>query len=122
MVWCAAESKYRCMRCGISSDMVNMPGKCEGPRWLGKDSDPELEGMGNTHQGGNDMVRRVDPNGEVLVWCRRRSGCTRCCLGPKLMNRCRPEKQDRKGARQKRERVENRRGEEEELLGQLARG
>ena len=37
-------------------------------------------------------MRRVDPNGETLVWCRKWSGCARCRLEPKLMNRCRPER------------------------------
>ena len=40
------------------------------------------------------MVRRVDPNGEALVWCRRCSGYARRRLGLELMNRCRPEKKD----------------------------
>ena len=38
------------------------------------------------------MVRRVDPNAEALVWCRR------CSVppGPELMNRCSPDKKDSK--------------------------
>ena len=27
--------------------------------------------MGKTHLAEHDMVRRVDPNGEALVWCRK---------------------------------------------------
>ena len=38
--------------------------------------------------------KKVDPNGEALVWCRECSGLPCCRLGPKLMNRCRPEKKD----------------------------
>ena len=37
------------------------------------------------------MVRRVDSN---LVWCRKCSDHAKCRLGPKLMNRCRPEEKD----------------------------
>ena len=33
------------------------------------------------------MVRRVDASGEVVVWCRTRSGCSRGRLGSKLRNR-----------------------------------
>ena len=42
------------------------------------------------------MVRRVDPHGKALVWCRKCSCHARCRLGPKLMVRCRPEKMDTK--------------------------
>ena len=42
------------------------------------------------------MVRREDPTGEASVWCGKCSGCARCRLGRKLMNRCRPEKIDTK--------------------------
>ena len=37
--------------------------------------------------GSHDMVRRVDASGEVVVWCRTRSGCSRGRLGSKLRNR-----------------------------------
>ena len=33
------------------------------------------------------MVRRVGASGEVVVWCRTRSGCSGGRLGSKLMNR-----------------------------------
>ena len=42
------------------------------------------------------MVRRVDPNGEAQVWCRKCSGYGRCRLEPTLMIRCRPAKIDTK--------------------------
>ena len=29
--WCAAASKYRCMRCGRGSKHMKVPGKCTGP-------------------------------------------------------------------------------------------
>ena len=35
--WCTAIRKHRFMRCGRSSKHMKMPGKCEGPRWLGED-------------------------------------------------------------------------------------
>ena len=38
------------------------------------------------------MVRRMDRQGEVLIWCRKCSGYARQRMGPKLMNRCKPEK------------------------------
>ena len=97
-----------------------MPGTCDGPRWPEKDSNHKMKTWGKAQLGGHDMVKRVDPNGETLVWCRKCSGCTRCRLKAKLMNRCRPEKKAtkeygnvfsknsqtrrRKGTRQKRKR------------------
>ena len=43
------------------------------------------------------MVRRVDRNGEALVWCCRKClGNARQRTGPKLMNRCKPKKMDTK--------------------------
>ena len=52
MVWCAAGSQFRCMRCGRSSKHMKMPGKCEGPRWSGKNSDHMLNAWGRMHLGG----------------------------------------------------------------------
>ena len=49
---------------------MNMPGTSEGPRWLEKDSNHKLKRWGMARLGGHGMVRRVDPNGEALVWCR----------------------------------------------------
>ena len=37
--------------------------------------------------GGHDLVRRVDASGEVVVWCRTRSGCSGGRLGSEVMNR-----------------------------------
>lgn len=42
------------------------------------------------------MVRRVDPLDDALVWCSNCSGYARWRLGPKLMNRCNPQKIDTK--------------------------
>ena len=36
------------------------------------------------------MVRRVDRQGEALIWCRKCSGCARHSMGPKLMDCCNP--------------------------------
>ena len=38
-----------------------------------------------------DVVRRVDRQGHVLIWCRKCSGCARQRMVPKLRNSCRPE-------------------------------
>ena len=46
----------------------------------------------------HDTVRKVDPNGEALVWCRTCSGCARCLLGPKMMDRCTAEKREHEQA------------------------
>ena len=40
---------------------------------------------------GHDMVRRMDRWREVLRWCRRGFGYARQRVGPKLMNRRKPE-------------------------------
>ena len=61
-----------------------------------KDIDPEMKICGKTHLGDHAMVRRVDPHGAALVSCRKCSGCARCRLGPKLMNRSRLKKKDTK--------------------------
>ena len=37
------------------------------------------------------MVRRVDRQGEIIVWCRKCSGYARQRMGPKLMNCCKTE-------------------------------
>ena len=41
--------------------------------------------------GGGDLVRRMDRQGEVLIWRRKCSGFARQRMGPKLMKCCRPE-------------------------------
>ena len=38
------------------------------------------------------MARRMDRQGELLIWCRKCSGYARQRMGPKLMNHCQPEK------------------------------
>ena len=37
------------------------------------------------------MVRRLDRQGEVLIWCRKCSGYARQRIGPKLVNCCKLE-------------------------------
>ena len=36
-------------------------------------------------------MRRVDRQGEVLIWCRKCSGYARQRMGSTLMNSCKPE-------------------------------
>ena len=40
------------------------------------------------HLGGHDLVRRMDRQGEVPIWCRKCSGYARQRMGPKLMDCC----------------------------------
>ena len=42
--------------------------------------------------GGHDMLRKVDRQGDILIWCRKCSGYARQRMGPKLMNYCKLEK------------------------------
>ena len=64
--WCADANKYRCMRCGRGSKNMKMHGKCTGPTNLGKWS--------KRHLGGHDVVRGMDQQGKVLIWCRKMLG------------------------------------------------
>ena len=41
--------------------------------------------------GGHDLVRRLDRQEEVLIWCRTCSGYARQRIGPKLVNCCKLE-------------------------------
>ena len=34
--WCAEEDRHRCMRCGRGSKYMEMPGRCNGPKFLSK--------------------------------------------------------------------------------------
>ena len=70
-VWCVAANKYRCMRCGRSNKNMKMQGECEGPKWLKENSKHKLGRWNKTHLGGHDMVRRVDRNGEAVIWRRK---------------------------------------------------
>ena len=85
--WCAEANKFRCVRCGRGSKYMMMPGKCTGPKLLSKGP----EKWRGRHLGGHDLVRRMDRQGEGLIWCRKCSGYARQRMGPKLMNCCRPE-------------------------------
>ena len=41
---------------------------------------------GRRHLGGHDLVRRMDRQGEVLIWCRTCSGYAKQRMRPKLKN------------------------------------
>ena len=83
--------RYRCMRCGRGSKCMEMPGKCTEPKYLsfflGRGEKME-EGV--TLEG-HDLVRRVDRQEEVLIWCMKCSGYARQRMGPTLMKCCRSE-------------------------------
>ena len=44
--WFAAVRTCWCVRCGRSSEHMNMQGTGEGPRWLGEDSKHKLTEVG----------------------------------------------------------------------------
>ena len=75
---------------------MRLLGKREGPRGTEEDLNHKLKMCGKAHVEEHGMVRRVDPHGEALLWCRKCSGYARCRLWPMLMNRCRPSKKDTK--------------------------
>ena len=66
---------------------MKMPRKCTGPKYLSK----ILENGESVTFAGHDLARRVDRQGEVLIWCRKCSGNARQRMGPKLMTCCRSE-------------------------------
>ena len=39
--------------------------ECDAPRWMEMAFNPELRRWRKAHMGGDDMVMRVDPNGEA---------------------------------------------------------
>ena len=83
---CAEANSYRCMRCGKGSEDMKTPGRCDGSKRLGK--------WRSRHLRGHDLVRRMDRQGEVLIWCTKCSGYARQRVGPDLMNCCRPDQMD----------------------------
>ena len=88
--WCAEANKYRCMRCGRSSKRMKMPGKCKGPKYWSEN----WRKWRKRHLEGNDLVRRADRQGEVLIWCRKCSVHARQRMGPKLVDCCKLEHVD----------------------------
>ena len=82
--WCAEADRYRCMRCGRGRKYMKMPCRCNGTKFLSK----SLKKLGRRHLGGHDLVRRMDTQGEVLIWCRKCSGYARQRMGPQQVNCC----------------------------------
>ena len=73
--WCAAATKYRCIRCGSSikhkgryKRNVQDRNGCE------KVPNTSREDWANHILGGHDTVRGVHRHGEALVWCRKEFG------------------------------------------------
>ena len=69
--WCASAGNSQCMGCGRGSKYMKMQGTCAGPNCLVKYSKRKLGRMNTLHMGGHDMVRRVDRQGEILVWVQK---------------------------------------------------
>ena len=59
---------------------VKNSSRSQGPNELVKN----LGRWGKRHMGGHDMVRRMDWQGDVLIWCRKCSGYARRRMGHKL--------------------------------------
>ena len=85
--WCAEADRYRCRRCGRGCKHMKMPGRCDGPNFLSK----SLKNGQCAIWEDMDLVRRMDRQGEVLIWCRKCSGYARQRMGPQLVNCCMPE-------------------------------
>ena len=85
--WCAEADRDRCMRSGRGSKHMKMPRKCTGQKLFPKSSAK----WRTSHLGGHDLVRRMDREGEVLIWCRKCSRYATQRMGPKLTNCCNPE-------------------------------
>ena len=66
---------------------MKMPGKCTGP----KNVSENVGQWRNAHLGDHDLVRRVDRQGEVLIWCRKCSGHARQRIRRKLVNCSKPD-------------------------------
>ena len=62
---------------------------------------------GRRYLGGHDLVRRMDRQGEILMWCRKCSGDARQRMGPKVMNCCRPEQMATKEFGKMMKRIQN---------------
>ena len=62
----------------------------------GEGLQPQVANMSEeAHLGEHDMVRRMGPNGAVLVLVQDMFGPCLVPSGPKLMNSCRPERHER---------------------------
>ena len=80
--WCAETNEYRCMRCGKRQQIREHARKMHRT----KISVTKFGKWRKRHLGGDDLVRRMDRQGEVQIWCRKCSGYARLRMGPKLMN------------------------------------
>ena len=71
--WCAEASRYRRMRCGKSKQIHEDARKMRRTKNLSEDFGRRCK----QHLAGHDMVRRMDRQREVLLWCRNYSGYAR---------------------------------------------
>ena len=75
------------MRYGRNSKKIKVPGMCEGPKLMGMEFNPDLKKKRRSALG---RTRHSENSGPEWEACSE--GHARCHLGPKLMNRCKPEK------------------------------
>ena len=73
MEWCVEANKYRCMRCGRGNKYMKMPEKWTGLQYLSIFFLKNVESVNWSH----DLVRRMERQGEVLIWCRKCSDYAR---------------------------------------------
>ena len=86
--WCAEAERYRCTRCGSGSKYMKDARKMYRTKISANNKSGK---WGRRYLGGHDLVRRMDRQGEILMWCRKCSGDARQRMGPKVMNCCRQE-------------------------------
>ena len=94
--------KVSVYECGRGSKYMKMLGKCSGPKYLSE----KIGKWGQRRRRGHDLGRRMDRQGEILIWCRKCSGYARQRMGPKLMNCCKPEQVGTKGHGQMLKRIQ----------------
>ena len=81
---------------------MKMPGRCTGPKFMSI----SWRKWRRRYLGDHDLVRRMDRQGEVFIWCRKCSGYARQSMGPKQVNCCKPEQMGAKAFGKMRKRLQ----------------
>ena len=75
---------------GKRSKHATIPGTSGSFRWMGKAFNNKEWKRRSGHTGGNDLLRKIETHGMMLVWGRLCSGYFRVKLGSKWLNSCCP--------------------------------